>query len=357
MTRTRVAATTAAVPPLSAFPPVIAEDEQDLSWRDEARTCTTTTSICRSRSTGNSTCRGGPTSLDADPDCLHDLHPGDHIVRWTHIALYPIQVHGIVLSSGPGLVSLVDFGISSQSKEADQKRFGPFDAPKSPDGSDSRTSTSSTAGTIAEDGHSTDREASEVNKAAGGGDRRLEIITLTDEKDISKWKRVDYGTVLGGDNRFKRLVSSILPSKERTNTNGRGEREDTAESQSNALDNTVSNDPKGESPCTKKTTTEKDEVHHVAPTLPKSDPKGVVLARVRYLLEHEGVDEKGRRRNTVLPPYHLFNANSECIAVWCKTGKETCITIIIITLVHLSSFMMISVITMSSIHPCNHLYP
>ena len=111
MTRTRVeaaaaaaAATTAAAPPLSAFPPVIANDEQDLSCeRDEARTCTTTNSTTRSRS---------PASLDADPDCLHDLHPGDHIVRWTHIALYPIQVHGIVLSSGPGLVSLVDFGIS-----------------------------------------------------------------------------------------------------------------------------------------------------------------------------------------------------------------------------------------------------
>ena len=25
--------------------------------------------------------------------------------------------------------------------------------------------------------------------------------------------------------------------------------------------------------------------------------------------------------NRVLPPYHLFYANSECIAVWCKTGR------------------------------------
>ncbi|CAB9509840.1 expressed unknown protein [Seminavis robusta] len=46
--------------------------------------------------------------------------------------------------------------------------------------------------------------------------------------------------------------------------------------------------------------------------LPKSDPPKLVLARTRFLLQY---GEK------VLPPYHPFKANSECIAVFCKTGR------------------------------------
>ena len=45
--------------------------------------------------------------------------------------------------------------------------------------------------------------------------------------------------------------------------------------------------------------------------LPKSDPPKLVLARTRFLLEHG---------ESVLPPYHVFHSNSECIAVFCKTG-------------------------------------
>jgi len=45
--------------------------------------------------------------------------------------------------------------------------------------------------------------------------------------------------------------------------------------------------------------------------LPKSDPPKLVLARTRFLLEHG---------ENVLPPYHILNSNSECIAVFCKTG-------------------------------------
>ena len=47
-------------------------------------------------------------------------------------------------------------------------------------------------------------------------------------------------------------------------------------------------------------------------TASKSDPAKIVLARVRFLLENE---------DNVLPAYHVFNSNSECIAVWCKTGR------------------------------------
>ena len=46
--------------------------------------------------------------------------------------------------------------------------------------------------------------------------------------------------------------------------------------------------------------------------LPRSDPAILVLARTRFILKH---GEK------VLPPYHIVNSNSECIAVWCMTGR------------------------------------
>lgn len=46
--------------------------------------------------------------------------------------------------------------------------------------------------------------------------------------------------------------------------------------------------------------------------LPRSDPPVLVLARTRFILEHG---------ENILPPYHIINSNSECIAVWCKTGR------------------------------------
>jgi hypothetical protein len=41
-----------------------------------------------------------------------------------------------------------------------------------------------------------------------------------------------------------------------------------------------------------------------------SDPPGLVLSRVSYLLDHA----------EQLPDYHFLRANCECVAVWCKTG-------------------------------------
>ncbi|KAL3797341.1 hypothetical protein ACHAWO_005500 [Cyclotella atomus] len=54
------------------------------------------------------------------------------------------------------------------------------------------------------------------------------------------------------------------------------------------------------------------KVTNSTPDLPRSDPPILVLARTRFLLE-QGED--------FLPPYHIVNSNSECIAVWCKTGR------------------------------------
>lgn len=224
---------------------------------------------------------------------LHDLEAGDHIVRWTHIALYPVQVHGIVLSAGPDIVTLVDFGVASQSKSSADKKVGP--ASKDDD-------VEAAAAAAA-----TDREAREVTKAAGGGDRRLEIITITDEKDIRRWKKVKYGAKVPGESRLKRLMSSMIPG----GGGGKAKAEKVA---------TASAKEAGDADISS-SSAEEVKAKEAKMEMPDSDPKAIVLARVRYLLENESTDEKGRHCNSVLPPYHIFNANSECIAVWVKTGR------------------------------------
>jgi Uncharacterized relative of glutathione S-transferase, MAPEG superfamily len=54
-----------------------------------------------------------------------------------------------------------------------------------------------------------------------------------------------------------------------------------------------------------------------APKLPKSDPRTIVLARVKFILAEQ---EKAENESS-LPKYHILYSNSECLAVWCKTGK------------------------------------
>ena len=56
---------------------------------------------------------------------------------------------------------------------------------------------------------------------------------------------------------------------------------------------------------------EKAKMEKKLEELPQSDPVEIVLARANFVLEHM----------EVLPPYHVFFSNSECIAVWCKTGR------------------------------------
>jgi hypothetical protein len=46
-------------------------------------------------------------------------------------------------------------------------------------------------------------------------------------------------------------------------------------------------------------------------TKAKSDPVGLVLARVSFIMQHP----------EQLPDYHVLHANCECVAFWCKTGE------------------------------------
>jgi hypothetical protein len=46
-------------------------------------------------------------------------------------------------------------------------------------------------------------------------------------------------------------------------------------------------------------------------TKARSDPVGLVLARVSFIIQHP----------ELLPDYHVVHANCECVAFWCKTGS------------------------------------
>lgn len=355
------------------------------------------------------------------------FEPGDHIIRWSHMAyMYPIQIHGIVLETREdGSVTIVDFGLTKASENSNEK---------------------------CNDENVMQREESRS--------RRLNVITLTSPKDIRKWRKVNYGGNLfgvGGNNPFEKWKSwfPLVPSNkkaarvhesnlkfpvavesegdekflelvsciEKCEDEGRlpalkhgcesdslvyDERRDegvkepykvktllelyaelkgneskcvqlpsrsaVASTTQSPLHTTRGTEHKElfpvhiqeQTPDFLQILQQEDEVpshssseepqadlldsqtstttvplpprlsasnssqylpaahHSPAPSssscpnkLPKSDPTKLVLARVRFLLQQE------TQSKSVLPPYHVFYSNSECIAVWCKTGKWT----------------------------------
>ena len=72
--------------------------------------------------------------------------------------------------------------------------------------------------------------------------------------------------------------------------------------------------------CKPKQNSPKKESERVR--MPAADSPELVLARLRFLLEH-GEKPWGDEDEShpLLPPHHLLYANSECIAVFCKTGR------------------------------------
>ena len=288
----------------------------------------------------------------------HDLHPGDHIYRWELIVappiIYPIQIHGLVLEAGRNAVIVADFGLTGYSK-----REG------------------------ASFNHAEDHEAQAAIQSAwkklrpDGQDQRLCINTLTDPKEMKKWRKATYGMRKKSSHHFnfssltkyanmrrpqvrsdasvhaeesfeedsdhktldndgdstadddlvdfnetlkrvsarkenknlvetgdsdKEVVSSVSNRNLDSPQRQRAFSSDTIKSQRSRINSTDS-----VSSQVKKSPSSKEEEAQ-----PTSDPTKIVLARCHYLLE---VGEK------VLPPYHVFFSNSECIAVWCKTGR------------------------------------
>ncbi len=285
---------------------------------------------------------GGCGGCDPDLQFTHDLRVGDHVIRWKMLAyLYPIQVHGIVFSVGPDFVTIVDCGLSSYGND---DKVGNFD------GEDKRGG---------KHGAKTER-------------KRMQVVTLVDEKEIKKWTTIKYGeeVQLRVHSSNEEMHQSSITENDVANSFPEDERAasdatEAEQSPSAGLDveevekcvqakiRTTPPPKKSRSssswfrPCG---TPPKIDVESMSPAqqagdarqqqaprlrLPEADPPNLVLARLRFLLEYgedpfpppesadaeDGGGHVKSQRQNLLPPHHLLYANSECIAVFCKTGR------------------------------------
>lgn len=261
---------------------------------------------------------------------IHDLQVGDHVIRWKMLGYcYPIQVHGIVFSVGPEVVTIVDCGLDSYS---DGDKVGSFD----------------------------DSEDDKKKSAKTKKRRRMNILTLCDEKEIKKWTKVKYGQevelkIHSTNHEMQQRVHEKDMIKEEQHQHDDDDDDDEEDSDDESNDgrkekldetdpmagleieevekcNQARISPEKKSPtsslrkssswfgCTQKSPTIKNDNAEKL-RMPQADPPKLVLARLRFLLEHGEEPWVDKSQPNLLPPHHLLYANSECIAVFCKTGR------------------------------------
>lgn len=218
-----------------------------------------------------------------DRDYEHGLVEGDHVIRWKMLGyLYPIQIHGIVLSAGPDIVTLVDFGLTSVKC---YDKVGKFD-------------------------EEAEMKVNKYNKTR----RRMNVITLAEEKEIKKWTKVGYG------DEVEIKVHNKLKDGRKVNGGGTNDSDPQEVAVAKKSDNELSS-PSRWLCSSSRELSDKTPPAKSMLKLPSSDPSTLVLARLRFLLEYgEEVSEEKNNSPPLLPPHHLLYANSECIAVWVKTG-------------------------------------
>lgn len=277
----------------------------------------------------------------------HGFLPGDHIIRWEILpVLYPIQIHGIVLEAGKNCVIIADFGLASYSNHG--------------------RLTTHLGDEAKDDKHDAIMAAWEKIKPKQK--KRLNVLAITDPNDIRRWSKINYGGQVEKDK--KNRFFSLLPRRskhimkkgddsciETTNSSEEIFSPDESSSRGNskAADSTscvekagagrseqsdadlpfddadyFEGEPEwirpgfrprrrtGSSSAPMALNNEGQSVFSIerqeyesTRDLPKSDSAKIVLARTHFILENEDL----------LPPYHVFYSNSECIAVWCKTGR------------------------------------
>ena len=322
--------------------------------------------------------RGGASPKD-EPPPMHDLQVGDHVIRWSHLAyMYPIQIHGIVLETTRTTVTMADFGLTSASEDASKAQAvkAEFDRQHS---NTSRRLNVVVLTTAAEmkrwkkvnyGGKHSSLKKNKVDKLVkwllqvsklGAPEKldkasleKLEKINVNQDKPLyheeikssppSRRTSIDstasikpefipedpYFPVINPDESMEEewhapIWSPIRksPSEVNLHNKNKSKRKNKSNSKKPALSIFV--------PWIKSASeSESDSEEDNAPQqLPKSDPVKIVLARVNFLLEHDERDhvqdsesktDDKPKKEPVLPPYHVFYSNSECIAVWCKTG-------------------------------------
>ncbi|KAL7458651.1 hypothetical protein ACHAWC_010300, partial [Mediolabrus comicus] len=258
--------------------------------------------------------------LDGDGlESDHGFEPGDHIIRWEMLPImYPIQIHGIVLEAGKNLVIIADFGLASYDSHGGASK-------------DLNTWTNG-GGETKEDSNDMILQAWEKIKPKEK--KRLNVIAVTDPKEIRKWSKIKYGdqaekkkggflSKLGLGSKSEK--DNVVISEESNDAASEVDEESSENQDSDVVDDveeTKSAEPEWfkKSPRRRSPTKTKKEGQSVfsieqledqKSDLPKSDSAKLVLARTHFILENEHL----------LPPYHVFYSNSECIAVWAKTGR------------------------------------
>jgi len=262
-----------------------------------------------------------------------------------------MQVHGIVFSVQPDCVTIVDCGLSSSYSNVDKM------------------------------GSNVD-EREKTTKSAKRDRRRMNILTLVDAKEIKQWTKIRYGeevelkvhssnSALRSKTRDKDFLQNVPSDAEIEQSSSAGlELEEECLCEEAKIRKSPEKQQRGNKsggawlcswqPALEKIESKEDETKPTAQAespssspsssssssktsknlrLPKADPPMLVLARLRFLLEYgeepfpplsnnddDADGNKNRRRSkktrsNLLPPHHLLYANSECIAVFCKTGR------------------------------------
>ena len=269
---------------------------------------------------------------------FHGFEPGDHIIRWELVPIaWPIQIHGIVLEAGRNCVIIADFGMTAQV--------------------DGKTVKISEQEEIVDENHEIIGAASKFRSKEK---QRLNVKVLTDKAELRKWTKINYGRNVfdlsaGGTfgqlkKWFRKPLKSVSNAHLIAGNNAISDKEwldeavkckdtpmvsmasivappvfsieaiapnDYSPSQDSLLRTSIemihSLEQEIQDDDNKALVSlESPKMDQSLEKLPKSDPTKIVLARTNFLLEF-GED--------ILPPYHLFYSNSECIAVWCKTGR------------------------------------
>jgi len=275
---------------------------------------------------------------------IHNLVKGDHVVRWTRMVVYPIQVHGIVLSASDDVVTIVDFGLTASSSTnvpaSDEKnslgngdREGNQNAKievaqvhtnnqHEKEGGDNNANNSNNTyedmslEAMMNHEDKAIMEKCEAHREEMMGPDRINVLVLTEEKDIKQWKKVEYAVETKKKGKFKWFWEKDDKKKDKEKQHDNEPEEEKvleleyeSPEDDTVITKSVSPPKEQKSPQSKQNSIQKEKEIPEA-LLTKSDPTTIVLSRVRYLIT----------KPHVLPPHNIFYSNSECIAVWCKTG-------------------------------------
>ena len=274
--------------------------------------------------------------LDDPSDELdsHGLKPGDHIIRWEMLPIiYPIQIHGIVLEAGKNVLVIADFGLTSHASHGGNEELNTFE----------------------DDNQSQDLIMQAWEKIKPKEKKRLNIIAITDPKEIRKWSKISYGDRVEENEKEKKgFLQSLLGGKSPKTKKKKSAKQETTENGDNlngAMDKLTVNESntiessdvqmneaatKSQDPVKTEMQIDPPEIQRVegepewfysgyrqrartsssdAPiiidggqsvfnpdhpvekmsNLPKSDSAKLVLARTHFILENEDL----------LPPYHV----------------------------------------------------